>query len=87
MQVLLAAKADLKAKRAEDGGTALFIASQEGYLGVVQALLAAKADVNATEMYGATALMQASGLGHLEVVRPLLAANADANAKPINQTG
>jgi uncharacterized protein len=65
------------------------IASQNGYLEVVRALLAARADVNAKSARGATdamieggtALMNGSQNGYLEVVRALLAANADVNAK------
>lgn len=48
---------------------------------VVQALLAAGADVGAAERNGNTALMLASATGHREVVRLLLAAKADVNAR------
>lgn len=47
----------------------------------VNALVAAKANVNAQDSDGNTALMLASGNGHTEVVRALLAAKADVNAK------
>ena len=56
----------------------------DGHLEVVQALLAAKADVNAKAANGGTALMVASQTGHLEVVQALLAAKADVNAKAAN---
>jgi serine/threonine-protein phosphatase 6 regulatory ankyrin repeat subunit B len=46
---LLAAGADVNAKD-KDGVTALMWASQGGHITVVQALLAAKADVNAKMM-------------------------------------
>ena len=64
--------------------TALMCASSTGHLDVVRALLAANADVNATNAHGNTALMYASkgwNHSHLEVVQALLAAKADVNAK------
>jgi serine/threonine-protein phosphatase 6 regulatory ankyrin repeat subunit B len=64
-----------------DDVTALMTASYEGHLEVVQALLAAKANVNARRNDGGTALMMASQEGHLEVVRALLDAKADVNAR------
>jgi serine/threonine-protein phosphatase 6 regulatory ankyrin repeat subunit B len=70
--------------------TALMEASSNGHLEVVQALLAAKPDVNATRGPnpslkvqlgdGVTALGLASRNAHLNVVQALLAANADVNA-------
>jgi ankyrin repeat protein len=44
-------------------------------------LLAAGADVNATDEGGTTALMAASALGHGELVDLLLVAGADVNLK------
>jgi uncharacterized protein len=67
--------------KADNGGTALIQASQNGHLEVVRALLAANADVNAKLADGFTALMIASEKGHLDVVRALLAANADVNGR------
>ena len=64
--------------------TALMIAAQTGHLDVVQALVAAKAEVNAKAASGATALGVASEQGHLDVVQALVAANADVNAKAAN---
>jgi ankyrin repeat protein len=62
-------------------------ASEAGDLSRVRALLAAKADVNATDPDGTTALFLAAQNGHLEVVRALLAAGADVNAaKPDGAT-
>ena len=71
--------------------TALMEASSNGHLEVVHALLAAKADINATRGPtlrvhpgdGATALALASQNGHLDVVRALLAARANVNAGSI----
>ena len=50
---------------------------------MVQALIAAKADVNAKRRDGATALMLASEERHLEVVQALIAAKADVNVKDV----
>jgi ankyrin repeat protein len=63
-------------------------ASTTGELPRVQALLAARVDVNGQMannpvVAGATALMMASRNGHLEVARALLAAKADVNAKAV----
>jgi ankyrin repeat protein len=59
-------------------------ATEAGDLSRVKALLAAKADVNATDPDGTTALFLAAQNGHLEVVQALLAAKADVNAKTAN---
>ncbi len=56
-------------------------AAYKGDLARVNALIAAKADVNAQHKNGGTALMWASSKGHIEVVRALLAAKADVNAR------
>jgi uncharacterized protein len=48
---------------------------------IVQALLAAGADVNAKDNGGGTVLMTASATGHLDVMQALLAKGADVNAK------
>ncbi len=73
--------------------TALMKAASNGHLEVVQALLGAKADVNAMRARdsgpkdqlgdGATALALASQNGHLNVVQALLAAKADVNGGAI----
>jgi ankyrin repeat protein len=51
---------------------------------VVEALLAAGADRDATENDGATALFVASQFGHLAAVEVLLAAGADKDTKKEN---
>jgi ankyrin repeat protein len=61
-----------------NGATALFQASRNGYNEVVQALLAKEADVNAKLNDGTTALMTATKGGHAKV-RNLL---VNAGAKP-----
>jgi len=48
---------------------------------MVNALLTARADVNAKNNSGETALVWASHNGHAKVVKALLAARADVNAK------
>ncbi|KAJ6109977.1 hypothetical protein N7486_002212 [Penicillium sp. IBT 16267x] len=71
------------------GRTALQAAAGGGHLEIVQALLAAGADVNAppANWDGRTALQAAAGGGHLKVVQALLAAGADVNASPAQNIG
>lgn len=64
-----------------EGFTPLIVASAQGNLGNVKALLAAGADVNALSTRGISALIAASGQGHLEIVKTLLEAGADKNQK------
>ncbi len=72
----------LNTSRYRDGATALILASANGHLEVVRALLEAKADVKARNAYSLSALELASWQGHAEVVRALLAAKADLNSEP-----
>ncbi|KAJ5738028.1 hypothetical protein N7493_001183 [Penicillium malachiteum] len=87
LSILLKAGADVDAKF--NGQTALQAAAEGGHLKVLQALLAAKADVNIapTSNNGRTALQAAAEGGHLEVVQALLAAKADINAAPAEFDG
>jgi ABC-type phosphate/phosphonate transport system substrate-binding protein len=66
----------------EDLSYGLPYAANGGHLEVVQRLLDAKADVNATTngVFAQTALQAAAEGGHLEVVQRLLDAKADVNA-------
>ncbi len=64
-----------------EGFTALIVASAQGNLENVKALLAAGADVNAVSAKDISALIAASGQGHLEIVKTLLEAGADKNQK------
>ena len=59
-----------------EGVPALVLAARNGYGGTVDALLAAKANVNAKTPSGDTAIMAAALAGHLEIVKKLRAAGA-----------
>src|SRR5256885_544816 len=63
-----------------DGMTPLHWAVHHDDLAVVKALLAAKANPNATNRYGVTPLSLACTNGNTEIVTLLLDAGADANA-------
>ncbi|GLH16335.1 Palmitoyltransferase Hip14, partial [Gryllus bimaculatus] len=78
VEALLAAGVGPNAAAA-DGATALALAAQQGHLRcVVQALLAAGANLEARDVtWGATALHWAANSDHLRVVQALLAAGAD----------
>jgi len=54
-------------------------ASVHGYVEIVRLLLAAGADVRATNQYGGNALIPACHYGHVEVVRELLKTKIDVN--------
>ena len=63
------------------GSTPLMWASYRGHAGIVKALLAAGADVNAAKNNGWTALIYACFYGRLESARLLVAAKALVNAR------
>jgi ankyrin repeat domain-containing protein 50 len=65
-----------------EGATALFLASQSGFIDVVETLLSAPGiDCNIAETMGRTPLMRAAGGGHLPVVKALLRVpDVDVNA-------
>ncbi|KAK4166975.1 ankyrin repeat-containing domain protein [Cladorrhinum sp. PSN259] len=71
------------------GRTALQQAAENGHLKLVDILLDANADVNATpsSMYGATALQCAAIGGYLEIAQKLLHAGADVNAEGCEEDG
>ena len=70
---------------AEDGATALILASVGGYLEVARLLCEAGADKDKADADGDTALILASANGHLEVARLLCEAGADKDKA--NQDG
>jgi hypothetical protein len=57
----------------------MMIASSNGHVEVVNALIATGADVNKVDNDGVTPISLASYKGHLEVVQALIAAGADVN--------
>ncbi|HHJ21188.1 MAG TPA: hypothetical protein ENJ84_15390 [Gammaproteobacteria bacterium] len=57
----------------------LILASEEGHIDIVEALLAKRVNVNARNDTGATPLMVASGSGHTDLVKALIAKGADVN--------
>ena len=59
--------------------TALMLASENGHIETVQALIAANANLNMKNHIGQTALMYACAKGHTEIVEALIAADADPN--------
>jgi ankyrin repeat protein len=67
------------------GVTPLYIAAKRGYLEIVEALLAKKANVHMADRDGYTPLHMAAMHGHLEVVNLLLA--REANVHSVNQYG
>ena len=62
------------------GWTPLMNASMHGRAGIVKALLAVGADVNAASTNGETALIFACYFGHLEAARAVVASGANVNA-------
>lgn len=85
--LLLAAGADVNARRITDRATALLLAAQEGQIEIVNDLLnwkskgKVKTKVNLKAAGGHTALMAATRGLHQEIVRALIAAGADVNAQ------
>jgi ankyrin repeat protein len=65
------------------GQTALYVASRDGHLPVVELLLSSGrcGDLEARDEHGVTALYLASWRGHASVVEHLLAAGTDEHAK------
>jgi ankyrin repeat protein len=80
VRALLSHGALVDGKEEERGQTALMWAAAEGHAAVVQALIAAKADVQARVPSGFTPLLFAVREGRLAVVRILLEAGVDVNA-------
>ncbi len=75
---LLAAGSDVNAE--DDGGqTALSLASERGYLPMVETLIARGADIDKADLDGRTALMKATAAEHTEVGRFLLLHGANVD--------
>jgi uncharacterized protein len=79
VRALLAHGADVNAKEAKRGQTALMWAAAEGNVEVIEALLAAGADIHARLDSGFTALLFAAREGQQGAVKALLAAGAAVN--------
>ena len=71
---------DLEATDEEYGETGLMVAARKGMSTLVGGLLAAGANIEATNSSGSTALMHASEHGRIECVNTLLVAGANADA-------
>ncbi|MGB8602670.1 MAG: ankyrin repeat domain-containing protein [Rhizomicrobium sp.] len=84
VQLLLSKGANVEARAPESGDTPLMVAARNGYLPVVQALIAAKAKVNASNTNDYTALIFAAQNGRRAVAQALIAAGADVNAHSNN---
>ena len=67
--------------RGEDTLDAFFAAARGGDLAVIERMVGAGTDVNATTEYGATALSYASDKGHLSIVRFLLDKGANPSVR------
>lgn len=79
VKLLLAHGANVNAKESWHGQTALMWAAAEGHVAVVQALVDAKADLQARSNGGFTALLFAVREGKIDAVRTLLKAGVNVN--------
>ena len=80
-KMLLYAGANVKATTRIGGYTPLLVASRDGDVPMIDALLAGGADAGAATTNGTTALMFAAASGRVEAVKALVAHGADVNAK------
>lgn len=86
LKALLAGGADARAVVGRDKGSALIAAAQLGFVDIVRALLAAKADIDHVNLRGWSALITAVVLGngdraHTDIVEALVDAGADGDIK------
>jgi ankyrin repeat protein len=89
VRLLLQLGADPNSIVGNDHHTALLAAIQEGNLGLVKVLLAARADANPNLIFGVrhTPLQLAVKKGRLDVVNILLDSGADVNIPPFDRYG
>lgn len=80
VQTLIYAGGNIRATTRIGAYTPLFLASQSGHAGALQALLKAGADLKLGTPSGTTPLMVAAQSGHVEAVRVLIDGGADVNA-------
>ncbi|MES2177060.1 MAG: ankyrin repeat domain-containing protein [Gemmatimonadota bacterium] len=80
-ELLIKAKADVKARTRIGQYTPLLIASRVGSAPVVRALLSAGSDVNALSESGATSLHLAAAAGNSVIINALVDRGADVNAR------
>ena len=85
-RILSASRADLETKDT-NGCTPLVVASLNGHLAVVEALVRAGAEKEAKAVNGFTPLTAASGHGHLAVAEALVRAGADKDIILTGETG
>jgi ankyrin repeat protein len=78
--LLIAAKANVKAETRLAGITPLFLAVKSGAAGIVEDLLKANADVNRANASGTTPLMMAAAAGDPATVQVLIEHGASVNA-------
>lgn len=83
VEALLKAGADHEIRRSADLGTPLQIASWEGYMEVVELLLAYGSDVQTRDHDGDTPLHNAAFHGHVAIMERIVAAGADLEAANI----
>ena len=76
----------LKNKDTHLKNEALCMASQNGHIDLVEALLAGGADINKEDIDGITPLSTASENGHIDLVKALLAVDADVNKEDTDGT-
>ncbi len=82
VKTLINWRADVNSNRSANRETALHAAAAGGHKAVVEALLEAKADPNATSAQGRTPLSIAAGLGYTAVVETLLKRGAKPGLEP-----
>jgi ankyrin repeat protein len=80
-ELFLTAGMDANAAVDQEGNTALMVAASNGRTSIVDGLVRAGANVNATNREGVSVLMRAATQGDLTIVRTLIEAKADLDHK------